>query len=130
MPVAHRGSVPAPGSWPRCARYTAPMNAITRLACITIVLSSLAACGNKGPLFLPPPVEAPAAEAGDGTAPASDTGEEAQDVPPDAPILPPVEENDGGDTMDATQDDTGGEGAVDGADNDDGDEDGGADADG
>jgi hypothetical protein len=40
----------------------ARMKTNARLACLLIVLALLAACGNKGPLVLPPPDEQSAAQ--------------------------------------------------------------------
>lgn len=45
--------VPVPASGPPV--YCGPMNALRRLALLLTLLLTLAACGQKGPLYLPPP---------------------------------------------------------------------------
>lgn len=71
------------------------MNASTRLALFSLVLATLAGCGNKGPLVLPPPVSPPeSADASPiddgsdvqpptGATPAADESGEGDDRPSD-----------------------------------------------
>lgn len=78
------------------------MNASTRLALFSLVLATLAGCGNKGPLVLPPPVSPPesadASPIDDGSGVQPPTSEappadESGDAPLQAPIDPPVDED-------------------------------------
>ncbi len=69
-----------PRSWAGKRRYTRPMNDITRTLIAAVLLATLAACGNKGPLIKPSQI------------PATQTPEEPapQDATPVAPVAAPA----------------------------------------
>ena len=84
------------------SRYTAAMNATTRIATTALALALLAGCGNKGPLVLPtepPPID-PATLPDTQPEPATPTDPEAAEpatdstTPPETPA-PPATDGDG-----------------------------------
>ena len=88
------------------SRYTAAMNATTRIATTALALALLAGCGNKGPLVLPtepPPIDPatlpdtqPEPVPADATPTDPEAAEPATDstTPPETPA-PPASDGDG-----------------------------------